>query len=311
MRIVFMGTPDFSVSCLESLLNANHNVCAVFSQPDKPVGRKQILTPPPVKAFALEHNIPVFQPLSLRDESVKQKIEEFKADVIVVVAYGKILPPDMLNMCRFGCINVHASILPEYRGAAPIQWAILDGKKETGVTIMKMNEGIDTGDIILIEKTPITQNETSEELFNRLAKMGGTALIKALEKIENNTATYQKQPDGDFGYAKMITKELSPIDWSKSAESIHNKIRGLQTWPCALTTVNGKNIKIHKSELCDTDAKGKKYGEVVKSGNELIVFCGDGKCIRILEVQLEGKKRMSIKDFLLGNKIEVGAILGD
>lgn len=311
MRIVFMGTPDFSVSCLDSLIKNNHKICAVFSQPDKPVGRKQILTPPPVKAFAAEHNIPVFQPLSLRDESVKQKIEEMNADVIVVVAYGKILPPDMLNMCRFGCINVHASILPEYRGAAPIQWAILDGKKETGVTIMKMNEGIDTGDIILTEKTPIAQDETSEELFNRLAKMGGYALVKALEMIENKTATYQKQPNGDFGYAKMITKELSPIDWSKSAESIHNKIRGLQAWPCALTRVNGKNIKFHKSELCEKDAPGKKCGEVVKSDNELVICCGDGKCIRILEVQLEGKKRINIKDFLHGNKIEAGAILGE
>ena len=307
MRVVFMGTPDFAVPCLEKLIS-NHSVVGVFTQPDKPVGRKQILTPPPVKVLAEENGIKVYQPEKIKNSNAAEIIRELNPDVIVVVAYGKILPKEILEIAKFGCINVHASLLPKYRGAAPIQWAVLNGDKETGVTVMQMDEGLDTGDMILVEMTEIGENETSEELFERLSVLGGEALIKALELIESGKAEPVKQPEGDFGYAKMITRELCPIDWSKSAFDVHNKVRGLQTWPVAITSYNGKNIKIHKTVM--TDIKGKVAGEVIDNNKRLIVSCGDGKCVEILELQAEGKKRMNALAFLQGNRIEIGDILG-
>ena len=307
MRVVFMGTPDFAVPCLEKLIS-NHSVVGVFTQPDKPVGRKQILTPSPVKVLAEENGIKVYQPEKIKNSNAAEIIRELNPDVIVVVAYGKILPKEILEIAKFGCINVHASLLPKYRGAAPIQWAVLNGDKETGVTVMQMDEGLDTGDMILVEMTEIGENETSEELFERLSVLGGEALIKALELIESGKAEPVKQPEGDFGYAKMITRELCPIDWSKSAFDVHNKVRGLQTWPVAITSYNGKNIKIHKTVM--TDIKGKVAGEVIDNNKRLIVSCGDGKCVEILELQAEGKKRMNALAFLQGNRIEIGDILG-
>ncbi len=309
MRIVFMGTPDFAVPCLEKLIECGHEVVGVFSQPDKPVGRKQILTPPPVKATALEHSIPVFQPEKIKGSNALQIIEELKPDILVVVAYGKILPKDILTCAKYGSINVHASLLPKYRGAAPIQWAVLNGDEKTGVTVMQMDEGLDTGDMLLVEETEIGINETSEELFDRLSVLGANALVNALEQIENGTVEAVKQPEGDFGYAKMITRELCPIDWNKSAFEIHNKVRGLQTWPCAITKINSHNVKIHKTVLVDN--KGGKAGQVVDNKNKLIVSCGDGKCVEILELQPENKKRMPTKAFLQGNKVEIGQILGE
>lgn len=241
MNVIFMGTPDFAVPCLKKLIE-KHNVLAVFSQPDKPIGRKQILKPTPVKECALEHNIEVLQPNSLKDDDVALQIENMNADIIVVVAYGKILPKRILNAAKYGSINVHASLLPKYRGAAPIQWAVINGDKETGVTVMQMGEGLDTGDMILVEKTDIKPNETSEELFERLSIIGSEALIKALAQIENGTALLTPQGESDTSYAEKITKALSPIDWNKSALEVHNLVRGLQTWPCAQTTFAGKNI---------------------------------------------------------------------
>ena len=308
MKVIFMGTPDFAVPCLEKLIENKYEIAAVFSQPDKPVGRKQILTPPPVKACALQSNIPVFQPQSLRNDETIELIKGMNADIIIVVAYGKILPVQILNAAKYGCINVHASILPKYRGAAPIQWAVINGDKETGVTIQQMNEGVDTGDILRIEKTEIPFEETSEQLFERLSYIGADALLKTLEDIENDNLNPVAQPDGDFGYAKKITKELSPIDWNHSAESVHNLVRGLQTWPCALTKISGKNVKIHKTVL--SDKSGIKPGQVVDNKNVLSVCCGDGKCVDILELQMEGKKKMDVKSFLLGNQIEIGTIIG-
>lgn len=301
MRIVFMGTPDFAVPCLENLVEYGHEVVGVFSQPDKPVGRKQVLTPPPVKVFAERCGIPVYQPVRLKNSDAADIIRSLKPDVIVVVAYGKILPPEVLTAAPYGCINVHASLLPKYRGAAPIQWAVLNGEKETGVCIMQMDEGLDTGDIILCKKTDIGENETSEELFERLSAIGADALLKALDQLENGTAVFTKQPQGDFGYAKMITKDLCPIDWSKSAQTIHNQVRGLQSWPVATAVYNGELLKIHKTMLCDTPvAEGTSAGTIVSSRKELIVCCGDGKCLSIVELQRQGKKRMAIKDFLAG-----------
>lgn len=308
MRIVFMGTPDFSVPCLEKLIE-NHSVVGVFTQPDKPVGRKQILTPPPVKELALKHDIPVFQPEKIKGSNALEIINELKPDAIIVVAYGKILPPYILTAAKYGCINVHASLLPKYRGAAPIQWAVLNGDSETGVCIMQMDEGIDTGDIIAVKKTPIDPDETSEQLFERLSVLGADTLIETLKAVEAGKVEPTPQPKGDFGYAKMISRELCPIDWSKSALEIHNQVRGLQTWPVAITTLNGKNIKIHKTKIIDFPADSP--GKIVDNNKRLIVSCGDNKCLEIKELQAEGKKRMDSKAFLLGNKVEIGTVLGE
>lgn len=307
MNVIFMGTPDFAVPSLEALIK-HHNVICVFSQPDKPVGRKQMLTAPPVKQLATENKITVYQPDSLKDEAVVDIFNTLNPDIIVVAAYGKILPKKILQSAKFGCINVHASVLPKYRGAAPIQWAVINGESETGVTIMQMDEGLDTGDILLVKKTPIGEDETSQMLFERLSDIGAQALLQALEMIENGAVIPVKQADDGATYAEKITKALSPIDWNKSSLDIHNKVRGLQTWPCAQTTYNGKTVKIHKTALSKKNGDG--AGEVLDSSSSLIVSCGDGKCLEIIELQLEGKKKMPAKTFLLGNNIDVGTFFG-
>ncbi len=303
-----MGTPDFAVPCLQKLIDNHYDVVGVFTQPDKPVGRKQILTPPPVKELAVKNKIEVYQPEKLKNSNSAEIIRELSPDIIIVVAYGKILPPEILNIAQYGCINVHASLLPKYRGAAPIQWAVLNGDKTTGVSIMQMDEGLDTGDIILVKETEIGENETSEELFDRLSEIGSDALIEALNLIETNEVTYTPQPNCDTGYAKMISRDLCPIDWNDSAANIHNKVRGLQTWPVAITTLNGKNLKIHKTKMVENACV--TPGMIVDNNKKIIVSCGDGKCLEILELQYEGKKRMDTKSFLSGNKIEIGTVLG-
>lgn len=308
MKIVFMGTPDFSVPCFEKLIDKGYDVAGVFTQPDKKVGRKQLLTPPPVKVAALKHNIPVYQPSTLKNGEALEIIKQLNPDLIIVVAYGKILPKDILEFAKYGCINVHASLLPKYRGAAPIQRAILNGDEETGVCVQQMNEGIDTGDILFTLKTKIHINETSEQLFERLSFIGADALIETVSLIENHKLKPIPQPQGDFGYAAMIDKSMSSIDWSRSAFEIHNQIRGLQTWPAASTLICGKNVKIHKSVL--STENGNEAGKIVNNKNVLTVSCGDGKCIDILEIQPDGKKKMDIKSFLSGNKIELGTIIG-
>ena len=310
MNIVFMGTPDFAVPCLEKLIKCdNCNVLAVFTQPDKKVGRKQLLTPPPVKVLAVQHNIPVYQPVTLKNEDAFETIRKLNPDLLVVVAYGKILPKPILDYPKFGCINVHASLLPKYRGAAPIKWAVLNGDKKTGVCVQQMDIGIDTGDILFTEETDIGINETSEELFERLSVIGADALIKTIDLIIKGQTNPVPQPDGDFGYASMIDKSMSNIDWSKSAFEVHNQIRGLQSWPCASTVINGKNVKVHKSVL--SSEKGNEAGKVVNNKNVVTVSCGDGNCIDILELQPDGKKRMDAKSFLAGNKIETGQFIGE
>ncbi|MCM1114746.1 MAG: methionyl-tRNA formyltransferase [Clostridium sp.] len=308
MNIVFMGTPDFAVPCLQKLIDESHNVLGVFSQPDKPVGRKQILTPPPVKQCAVENHIPVYQPSSVKNSNALDVIKTLNPDIIVVVAYGKILPKEILNAAKYGCINVHASLLPKYRGAAPIQWAVLNGDSVTGVTIMQMDEGLDTGDMLYAEETPIGINETSEELFERLSVIGANALAKTLVTIEKGDAIAVPQSDLDCGYASKITKVLSPIDWNKPAYQIHNQVRGLQTWPCASSVLNGKNVKIHKTAL--SEKNGANAGEIIDNNGVLTVCCGDNKCVDILELQLDGKKKMDTKSFLAGNKVALGTIMG-
>lgn len=309
MKIIFMGTPDFASACLEKLIKDNYEISAVFSQPDKPVGRKQILTPPPVKTLAFNNNITVYQPKTLKDGEALDIIKKINPDIIVVVAYGKILPKEILTSAKYGCINVHASLLPKYRGAAPIQWAVLNGDKETGVTVMQMDEGLDTGDMLYVEKTQIGENETSEELFDRLAVIGADSLVKALDLIEKGKAVAEKQPSGDFGYAQKITKAMSEIDWNEPAQNVHNLVRGLQSWPCAQTKINGKTCKVHKTILSDKTSD--KAGKIVDNKNVITVCCGDGKCVDITELQLEGKKRMNSADFLMGNKLTVGTVLGE
>lgn len=307
MRIVFMGTPEFAVPCLQSLIDAGHDVCAVFTQPDKPKGRGYTLTPPPVKELALKYNIDVFQPKTLRTVEAAETIRGLSPDVIVVVAYGKILPKDILDIPRFGCINVHASLLPKYRGAAPIQWSVLNGDKVTGVTTMYMAEGLDTGDMLLSKQTEIGPDETSGELHDRLSLMGADLIVKTLRAVEDGTAKRISQTEEGTCYASMLTKELSRIDWNKPANAVHNLIRGLSPWPTASTSYHGKLLKIHRSKV--VSGYSGQAGEVLRTGGSFIVCCGEGTAVELAEVQYEGGKRMSGKDFLLGHPANEQTIL--
>ena len=307
MNIVFMGTPEFAVPCLERLIADGHNVKGVFTQPDKPKGRGHKMQFPPVKECAVNNNIPVYQPLKMRDGEAMKILEELNPELIIVVAYGKILPKEILELPKYGCVNMHASILPKYRGAAPIQWCVLNGEKESGVTAMQMDVGLDTGDMLYTEKTEIGENETAGELHDKLSAIGAEVMSKTIKMIENGELKPEKQDDLLSNYAPMLSKDLCPIDWNVSAQEVHNKVRGLSPWPVATTTINGKNLKIHRTELAGK-SKG-ECGEVVKADKELIVACGDGNAVRILVLQAEGKKAMPAGDFLRGNSIEVGTIL--
>ncbi len=296
-----MGTPDFAVPSLKKLIASSHTVQAVFTQPDKPKGRKMILTPPKVKVCALENNIKVYQPNTLKDGEALEIIKSYNPDVIVVAAYGKILPKEILDYPKYGCINVHGSLLPKYRGAAPIQRAVLEGEKETGVTTMQMAEGLDTGDILFVYKTKITEDETSGELFDRLSFAGAELLVDTLKAVEIGKIKPQKQDDSKATYAKMIDKTMCPIDFSRSADDVHNQVRGLKPWPVATAVINGKNLKIHKTRISSLSGK---EGEVV-SLNPLTVACKENS-IEILELQPEGKKVMDSKAYLAGNKVSIG-----
>ncbi|MBQ6936273.1 MAG: methionyl-tRNA formyltransferase, partial [Clostridia bacterium] len=302
MKVVYMGTPDFAVKPLEALIKNNYDVVGVFTQPDKPVGRKAILTPPPVKIVANENNIPVFQPETLKNREGVKILEELKPDIVIVVAYGKILPKDFLEFTKYGCINIHGSILPEYRGAAPIQWSVLDGREFAGVTSMQMNEGLDTGDILLVEKIKVEPDETSGDLYERLTVLGADVLIKTLSAIEKGELHPIKQDDSKSSYAKMLDKSLSKIDWNFKAQEVHNRIRGLDPWPVALTIYEGKNLKLFRSRLLNQEFD-KPAGSVLQSKDGIIVVCGDKRAVLITEVQLEGKKRMSAVDFSRGAKL--------
>lgn len=301
MNIVFMGTPDFAVPALKAIANSNHTVSGVFTQPDKPRGRKMIMTPPDVKVCAEELNVPVFQPKSMKSQEALQILTDLKPDVVVVAAYGQILPQAVLDVPRFGCINIHGSLLPKYRGASPIQQAVLNGDKVTGVTTMLMNAGLDTGDILLSVKTEIGENETSGELFDRLAQLGGELILKTLDVVENGTAEPKKQDDSFATHTSKIDKSLCPIDFSKPSFEVHNKIRGLNPWPIATAKLCGKNVKIFSSKLSELrGASG-----TVLSVKPLVIGCGE-KSVEILELQPEGKKRMSASAFAAGHKISIG-----
>lgn len=309
MKVVYMGTPEFAVAPLKAIIENGYEVVGVFTQPDKPVGRKAILTPPPVKVTALENNIPVYQPDSLKNGEGVKILEALKPDICVVVAYGKILPQDFLEFAKYGCINIHGSILPEYRGAAPIQRSILDGKEYAGVTAQQMDIGIDTGDILFCEKTKILENETSGDLYERLTVIGAQLLVKTLEAIKQGNVNPVKQDDSQSTHAPMLDKTMSPVDWSKSAFEIHNQIRGLDPWPVAQTMLDGKTLKLFRSVICDDLGEGEP-GEAVSVKNGLGIFCGDGRALLVSEVQFEGKKRMKSADFLRGYRLEKGTILG-
>ena len=305
MNIVYMGTPDFAVKPLEKIIEGGHTVLSVFTQPDKPKGRGYAMTPPPVKECALKYGISVYQPVSMKDGEAFKILSELEPDVIVVVAYGKILPKDILELPKYGCINVHASLLPKYRGAGPIQWCVLNGEQKTGVTTMNMAEGLDTGDMLFKSETQIGENETASELHDRLSVMGAELIVKTLTAVENNTLVPQKQNDEESSYAPMLTKELCNIDWSKSAQEVHNKVRGLNSWPVAVTFANGKRLKVFSTRI--VEAKG-EAGTVIKE-KPLTVACGD-KSVEILEVQPEGKKRMSADDYVRGYRIAKGTVFG-
>ena len=307
MRIVFMGTPDFAVPSLQALIDAGHDVCAVYTQPDKPQGRKQILTAPPVKTLALEHDIPVFQPNTLKNEDEQARLRELAPEVIIVVAYGKLLPKAVLDIPLHGCINVHGSLLPRWRGAAPIQWAVIAGDEMAGVTTMKMAEGLDTGDMLLTYETKVGEKETAGELFDRLAQSGAELLTQTLVKLDEITP--RPQDDAQSCYAHMLDKQMAVIDWSKSAHEIDCLIRGLNPWPIALTTLSGERLKVFAAEKA---AGNGEPGTVLEADPKkgLTVACGEG-ALKLIEIQLVGGKRMKATDFLRGHAIEVGTKLGD
>lgn len=307
MRIVFMGTPDFAVPSLQALIDAGHDVCAVYTQPDKPQGRKQILTAPPVKTLALEHDIPVFQPNTLKNEDEQARLRELAPEVIIVVAYGKLLPKAVLDIPPHGCINVHGSLLPRWRGAAPIQWAVIAGDEMAGVTTMQMAEGLDTGDMLLTYETKVGEKETAGELFDRLAQSGAELLTQTLVKLDEIEP--RPQDDAKSCYAHMLDKQMAVIDWSKSAHEIDCLIRGLNPWPIALTTLSGERLKVFAAEKA---AGNGEPGTVLEADPKkgLTVACGEG-ALGLTEIQLVGGKRMKATDFLRGHAIQVGTKLGD
>lgn len=304
MRIVFMGTPDFSVPCLQRLIADGEEVVGVFTQPDKPKGRGYELTPPPVKVEALKHNIPVFQPKSMRDGEALKILETLQPDLNVVVAYGKILPPEILYFPKYNSINIHASILPKYRGAAPIQWVILNGEEKTGVTSMQMDDGIDTGDMLLKAELPIPPNMTGGELHDALSELGAQVLSDTLKALKNGDLHPTKQT-GESNYAPMLNKALCPIDFSHTAQDVHNHVRGLSPFPTATAVLHGKRMKIHTTRLTENISTA-PAGTIVSATDGIEVVCGDGKTVLVTELQPEGKKRMTAKAFLVGHKLQAG-----
>ena len=306
MRILFMGTPDFAVVSLKRLVEEGHEICGVFTQPDKPKNRGHKLAFSPVKEYAITQNLEVYQPLKMRDGEAYGIVERLAPELIVVAAYGKILPEDILNFPRLGSINVHSSLLPKYRGAAPINWAILDGEAETGVSIMYMAKELDAGDVILQKTTPISDTEDAQELTVRLAELGAETLSEAVAALGNGTATRTPQDHEKHTYASMLSKEMSPIQWTRSAHEINCQIRGLIPWPCAATDViSGEPIKIYVAEETGETVSAQPGAIVAANKNGIDIVCGDGKVLRIKELQAQGGKRMAAGAYLLGHPIQV------
>lgn len=310
MRVIFMGTPDFATGTLEEIVKAGHEVAGVVTQPDKPKGRGKTMMPTPVKETALKYNLPVYQPKKVREPEFVELLRSLKPDVMVVAAFGQIITKEILEMPKYGCINVHASLLPAYRGAAPIQWAVINGDKESGVTIMQMDEGIDTGDMIEKAVVPIAEDETGGSLFDKLSHTGAKLCVKVLRDLEEGTAVREKQPEeSTTPYAKMIDKKMGEVDWKKSAKEIEQLIRGLNPWPSAYTKVHGKTLKLWKAKVL-LETSQMKPGQIVKvTKDSLAVQTGQGM-LEIQELQLEGKKRMDTSSFLRGYALAEGESLG-
>ncbi len=306
MNVVFMGTPEYAAETLRALIASEHSVIGVFAQPDKPAGRKQILTPPPVKLLAEENGIPVFQPKTLRDGEALRIIEKLAPDIIVVVAYGKILPQEILSFPKYGCINGHASLLPKYRGASPIQWSIVCGEKKTGITVMQMDAGMDTGDILEVRETEIRDGETAGELFERLAPISAELILKTLDDIINGDICPEKQDESQASYAPILKKEMAHLDFKKDAQELECAVRGFNPWPCAYTILEGKRVKILKCAVGGETSS--PAGSVTDGDTSLQIACGDGKRLRILEVQPEGGKTMPAENWLRGHKIAAGTV---
>lgn len=309
MKIVYMGTPDFAVAPLEALIQAGHQVTAVVTQPDKQRGRGKEVQMTPVKECALKHGIPVFQPVKIKEKEAVDRLREYPADIFVIAAFGQLLSEEILKMPPFGCVNIHASLLPAYRGAAPIQWAILNGEKETGVTIMQMEKGLDTGDMLLKKAIPIEPKETGESLHDKLMEVGAELIVEALPLIESGKILPKKQEESKSSYASRLNKEMGHIDWNKDAEELERLVRGLNSWPSAYTSYRGKTLKIWEADVIG-EQSGKLPGEITQVGKDFVdVACGKD-ILRIYSLQLEGKKRMAVKDFLLGYEIKPGMMLG-
>lgn len=309
MKLVYMGTPDFAVPPLTALVEAGHEVAAVVTQPDKPKGRGKAVLMTPVKEKALSYGIPVYQPARVKkDEEFLKTLREINPDAIVVAAFGQILPKEILELPKYGCVNIHASLLPKYRGAAPIQWAVIDGEKESGITTMMMDVGLDTGDMLDRTVIPLAEDETGGSLFEKLSRAGGPLILKTLEALENGTAVRTKQPEEGATYAGMLDKSLGNIDWTQSAAKIERLIRGLNPWPSAYTGYKGKTMKMWAADVLEGTFEGVP-GEIIKVEKErFLVRTGDG-ALAVKELQLEGKKRMDAASFLRGFSLEEGEIL--
>ena len=313
MKIVYMGTPDFAVAPLEAILKAGHEVSAVVTQPDKQKGRGKEVQMTPVKECALQHGIPVFQPVKIKEKEAVEQLSSYPADIFVVAAFGQILSEEILNMPRFGCINIHASLLPAYRGAAPIQWVILNGEKETGVTIQQMEKGLDTGDMLLKTVVPIDAKETGESLHDKLMEAGAWLVVDALSKIEKGEVIPQKQDDERSSYASKLTKSMGRINWEKDAKELERLVRGLNSWPSAYTFYRGKTLKIWEADVIEEleDGKYKNQPGCVAGVEKDYFDVATGKGIlRIRSLQLEGKRRMTVREFLAGYEIAPGMMLG-
>lgn len=315
MKIVFMGTPDFAVGALQAIIEAGHQVVAVVTQPDKPKGRGKEMQMTPVKACAVEHGIPVFQPVKVKTPESVEVLRGYEADIFVVAAFGQILSEEILNLPKYGCVCIHASLLPRYRGAGPIQWAIIDGEKKSGVTIMQMDKGVDTGDMLFKAEVEISADETGDSLHDKLAEAGAKLIVEALPKIETGDVTRVKQNDEESCYAKMLQKSMGRIDWQQSAKKLDCLIRGLISWPGAYTTYHGKNLKIWEEKPVDPKEADIRLtdtapGTIVGVEKDAVyVQTGDG-VLKLLSLQLEGKKRMAVRDFLLGCQMKAGEQLG-
>lgn len=308
MKIVYMGTPDFAVGPLEAMVEAGYEITAVVTQPDKPKGRSDKLIPSPVKECALRYGIPVLTPQKIKAPEAVEELKKYEADLFVVAAFGQILSEEILTMPRLGCINIHASLLPKYRGAAPIQWSIIDGEKETGITIMQMDKGLDTGDILFQKVVPILDTDTGESLFDKLAEVGARFLVEVLPDIEAGNIHPIKQDEEKSTYAKMLSKAIGEIDWSKAADTIEHLVRGLNSWPSAYTRLNGKQLKLWQSHV--VLGIDKEPGTVCEVTKDAIIVATGKDGLAITELQLEGKKRMTARDFLAGRVVETGTKLG-